>query len=179
MQEPDGLIKKGKFGSIYTRYPRHWRLLRTKGILSLIRKGFYTPWVHTSISPIPESSTKRASLPSDLTQVTMLVFCQNESHSHCALSAALTGALVYSAMFYIQPRLWVLVSVAFWLVSFEKGDRNVHKGHVLIFIFRQIFTTLNNYQEKEATAINKLWTRNAKAILIQAVRSGDCQGSVK
>lgn len=64
-------------------------------------------------------------------------------------------------MFYIQPRLWVFMSAAFWLVSFEKRDRNVHKGHVLIIIFRQIFTTLKNDQEKEASAVNRLRTRNS------------------
>lgn len=86
----------------------------------------------------------------------MLVLHQNGSHSHCMLRAALTSALVRSAMFYIQLVLLALVSAAFWLVSFEKGDRNVHQGHVLIFIFRQIFTTLNSYQEKEPNVVNKL-----------------------
>lgn len=106
-------------------------------------------------------------------------FYQEESQSHCAPGAALTGALVYSAMFYIQPRLQVSVSVDLWLISFEKGDRNVRKGLALIFIFRQIFTTLNNYQEKEGSAVNKLWTKNPNTIKIQTVRSGDCKGSVK
>lgn len=137
-------------------------------MFSLICEGFYAHWLHTSLSPVTETSAKWTSLPHSLTQATTLGFCQNESQSHCALKAALAAALVCSAMFYIPPRLGVLVSVAFWLVSFEKGDRNVHKGHVLIFIFRQIFTSFNNYQEKEAaTAVNKLWTRKSKAILIQ------------
>lgn len=64
---------------------------------------------------------------------------------------------VHSAVFYIQLSLLALVSAASWLVSFEKGDRNVHQGRVLIFIFREIFTTLNNYQEKEEpSVVNKL-----------------------
>lgn len=94
-------------------------------------------------------------------------------------TAALTGALVCPALFCIQIRLPGLVSVDLWLISFEKGDRNGHEGLGLIFIFRQIFTTLNNYQEKEASAVNKLWTRNSNTIKIQTVRSGDCRGSVK
>lgn len=72
------------------------------------------------------------------------------------LRAALTSALVRSATFYIQLVLLALVSAAFWLVSFEKGGRNVHQRRVLIFIFRQIFTTLNRYQEKEPNVVNKL-----------------------
>lgn len=59
-------------------------------------------------------------------------------------------------MFFTQPRLQVSVLFDLWLISFEKGDRNVHKGLALIFILRQIFTTLNKYQEKEASAVNKL-----------------------
>jgi len=105
MQEPDRLIRKGNFGSIYITCPRRCRLLRTKEILSLISEGFYAHWVRTSIFPVTKSSAKRTSLPSNLAQVILQVFCQNESRSHCAWRAALTGAPVYSAMLYIQPRL--------------------------------------------------------------------------
>lgn len=148
-------------------------------MLSLICEGVCAHWVQTSISALTESSAKSTSLPGSFTQVTGPVLCQEESQSRCAPGAALTGALVYSAMFYTQPRLQVSVSVDLWLISFEKGDRNVHKGLALIFIFRQIFTTLNNYQEKEGSAVNKLWTRNPNTIKIQTVRTGDCKGSVK
>lgn len=128
---------------------------------------------------LSQSSEKRPSLPSSFTRVTGPGLWQEESQSYCAPRAALTGALVCPAMFYIQPKLQVSVSVDLWLISFEKGDRNVHKGLTLIFIFRQIVTTLNNYQEKEASAINKLWTRNSNTIKIQTVGSGDCKGSVR
>lgn len=101
------------------------------------------------------------------------------NQGHCAPRAALTGALVYSAMSYSQPRLQVSLLFDLWLISFEKGDRHVHKGLALIFILRPIFATLNKYQEKEASAVNKLWTRNSNTFQIQTVRSGDCKGSVE
>lgn len=124
---------------------------------------------------LSQSSAQSTSLPSSFAQVPGPVPCQEEPS--CS-RAALTGALVCPALLWIQPGLPALVSVDLCLISFEKGDRIGHEGLALIFIFRQIFTTLNNYQGKEASAVNKLWTRNSNTIKIQTVRSGDCKGSV-
>lgn len=155
-----------------------WGLLRTKE-MSLICEAVCAHWVQTLISALTESSAKSTALPSSFTQAPGPVPGQEEPQSHWAPRAALTGALVCSALFCVQTRLPASVSVDLWLISFEKGDRNVHEGLALIFIFRQIFTTLNNYQEKEASAVNKLWTINSTTIKIQTERSGDCKGSVK